>query len=108
MSPPESWTSWPNRCGYLDPPRHTVGNQMSAKPSQQVLLVDERVQPRYAAIALLEEVRSRVVERLTWHPASPPTGRHVVHGLDLTRDRVAVVREVAANLGGRLLDTHPD
>jgi hypothetical protein len=45
------------------------------------------------------------VERLTWHPASPPAGRYIVHGLDLTRDCVAVFREVFANLGSRFIDT---
>src|SRR6185295_15825477 len=53
---------------------------------------------------LFEEVRSCVVERLTWHPASPPTSRYVVHGLDLTRDRVPIFREVFANLCGRFVD----
>jgi 2-methylcitrate dehydratase PrpD len=57
------------------------------------------------AIALFEEVRSCVVERLTWHPASPSTRRHIVHGLDLTGNRVAVFREVFANLSGRFIDT---
>src|SRR5579864_4136432 len=69
------------------------------------LLVNERVQPGHATITLFEEVRSRVVERLTWHPASPPASRHIVHGLDLTRDRVAVISEVFANLGRRIIDT---
>jgi hypothetical protein len=45
------------------------------------------------------------VERLTWHPASPPASRYIVHGLDLTRDRVAVIPEVFANLCSRFIDT---
>src|SRR5438094_9725557 len=56
---------------------------------------------------LFEEVCSRVVERLTWHPASPPASRYVVHGLDLTRDRVAVFWEVLPNLCSRFIDTLP-
>ena len=44
------------------------------------------------------------MERLTWHPASPPTRRYVVHGLDLARDRVAVFREVFPNLCSRFID----
>src|SRR4029077_18952317 len=54
---------------------------------------------------LFEEVCSCVVERLTWHPASPPASRYIVHGLDLTRYRVAVFREVFANLCSRFIDT---
>jgi len=54
---------------------------------------------------LFEEVCSRVVERLTWHPTSPPASRYIVHGLDLTRDRVAVFREVFANLCSGFVDT---
>ena len=50
-----------------------------------------------------KEVRSRVVERLTWHPASPPASRYILH--DLTRDRVAVFWEVFANLCRRFIDT---
>ena len=65
-----------------------------------------QVQPRHAAIALFEEVRSCVVERLTRHPASPSTRRYrVVHGLDLAGNRVAVFREVFANFSSRLIDT---
>src|SRR5262249_40916525 len=69
------------------------------------LLVDERVQPCNAAIALFQEVRSCVVERLTRHPASPSTRRYIVHGLDLTGNCVAVFRKVFANLSSRLIDT---
>src|SRR5246127_3836434 len=54
---------------------------------------------------LFEEVCSRVMERLTWHSASPMASRYVVHGLDLTRDRVAVIPEVFANLCSRFIDT---
>ena len=54
---------------------------------------------------LFQEVCSCVVERLTWHPASPSTRRYIVHALDLTGDRVAVIREVFANPGSRLIDT---
>src|SRR4029434_4267732 len=39
------------------------------------------------------------------HPASPPASRYIVHGLDLTRDRVAVFCEVFANLCSRFIDT---
>src|ERR1700730_1501392 len=45
------------------------------------------------------------MERLTWHSASPTAGRYIVHGLDLTRDRVAVIPEVFANLCSRFIDT---
>ena len=45
------------------------------------------------------------MERLTWHPASPPASRYIVHDLDLTRDRVAVFREVFTNLCSRFVDT---
>src|SRR4029079_3662308 len=54
---------------------------------------------------LFEKVRSCVVERLIWHPASPPASRYIVHDLDLTRDRVAVFWEVFANLCSRFIDT---
>src|SRR5580700_10795791 len=54
---------------------------------------------------LFEEVCSRVVKRLTWHPASPPASRYIVHGLVLTRDRVTVLSEVFANLCSRFIDT---
>src|SRR5258707_15657235 len=54
---------------------------------------------------LFEEVCSRVVERLTWHPASPPASRYIVHDLNLTRYRVAVFWEVFANLCSRFIDT---
>src|SRR2546426_2709890 len=52
-------------------------------------------------------VRACVMERLSCHPASPPTSRYVVHGMDLTRDRVEVFREVFANLCIRFIDTLP-
>src|SRR6267143_6391168 len=45
------------------------------------------------------------MERLTWHSASPTASRYIVHGLDLTRDRVAVIPEVFANLCSRFIDT---
>src|ERR1700746_327259 len=45
------------------------------------------------------------MERLTWHSASPTAGHYIVHGLDLTRDRVAIIPEVFANLCGRFIDT---
>src|SRR5258707_5614041 len=45
------------------------------------------------------------MERLTRHPASPAASRYIVHGLDLTRDRVAVFREVFPNLCSRFIDT---
>src|ERR1700756_4284516 len=45
------------------------------------------------------------MERLTWHSASPTAGRYIVHGLDPTRDRVAVIPEVSANLCSRFIDT---
>src|ERR1044072_1928086 len=35
----------------------------------------------------------------------PPTGRHIVHGLDFTRNCVAVFREMFANLSSRFIDT---
>src|SRR4029077_10479730 len=54
---------------------------------------------------LFEEVCSCVVERLAWHPASPPASRYIVHDLDLTGDRVEVLREVFANFGSRFIDT---
>src|SRR5689334_8090960 len=69
------------------------------------LLVDERVEPPHASIALFEEVGSCVVEWLAWHPASPPAGRDVVHGLDLIRDRIAVFREMSANHRSRCVNT---
>src|ERR1700739_4067360 len=69
------------------------------------LLVDERVEPGYASIALFEEVGSCVVEWLAWHPASPSAGRDVVHGLDLIRDRIPVCREMSANHRSRFVNT---
>src|SRR5690242_12013253 len=45
------------------------------------------------------------MERLTWHSASPTAGRHIVHSLDLTGDRVAIIPEVFANLCSRFIDT---
>src|SRR6202030_3701193 len=38
-------------------------------------------------------------------PAPPPASRYIVHGLDLTRHRVAVIPEVFANLCSRFIDT---
>src|ERR1700739_4148686 len=69
------------------------------------LLINERVQPGDATITLFEKVCSRVMERLTWHPATPPASRYIVHDLDLTRDRVAVFWEVFANLCSRFVNT---
>ena len=81
---------------------YTVATSGSCPSGPKKLLVNERVQPRRAAIAFFEEVRPRVVERLTWHAASPPTSGYVVHALDFARDRVAVIRKVFANLRSRL------
>src|ERR1043165_6689671 len=55
---------------------------------------------------LFEEIRSCVVKWLPRHPTSPPASCYIVHGLDLTRDGVAVFREVFANLRSRFIDTH--
>src|SRR6516225_704580 len=84
---------------------YTVATSGSCPSGPKKLLVNERVQPRHAAIAFFEEVRSRVVERLTCHSTSPPASGYVVHALEFARDRVAVVREVFANLRSRSINT---
>src|SRR6478609_4637165 len=45
------------------------------------------------------------MERLVWHSTSPTASRYIVHGLDLTRDRVAVIPKVFANLCSRFINT---
>src|SRR5579862_6620441 len=66
--------------------------------------IDEGVEDSNAAVALLHYIRTRIAERLAGESASPAADSHGVHRLNISHDRISVLRDAFPYLRCRLVD----